>query len=191
MTYSFGTLRPAPYFCNRGKTPMTFKNRFSVILLGAAAIVASLSIIGCGDDGLSQRYAVSGTVTYKGAPLDKGLINFVPEAKEGRGAGGPIENGKYTLTTQDPGDGAFPGNYKVTVISKEDADEAAIKAATDKAAAKAGMTRGAGARVDEAAAGKAIKKAKSRIPEKYAGNNTPLKATVKPESNTFDFTLDD
>ena len=45
---------------------------------------------------------------------------------EGRGAGGEIKDGSYTLTTQDPNDGAFPGKYKVGVVVKS-ADDTCAK----------------------------------------------------------------
>ena len=68
-----------------------------------AALVGSMGIVaclGCGDDtGLSKRYSVSGKVTYKGEPVEKGRISFAPVGPDGRAAGGQIENGRYSLTT--------------------------------------------------------------------------------------------
>jgi hypothetical protein len=90
-----------------------------------------LFVLGCGGDDLGQRYPVSGKVTYKGQSVPKGVISFVPEDKEGRGATGQIEDGYYSLTTQTAGDGAFPGKYIVTVDTKE-VDTSTQKAATEK-----------------------------------------------------------
>src|SRR5437868_3529045 len=89
----------------------------------AAALLAGLgliTILGCGDDtGLGQRYPVSGTVTFKGQPLEKGRIDFIPvDSANGRPASGEIVGGSYSLTTAVSGDGAMPGQYKVTVTAK-------------------------------------------------------------------------
>ncbi len=60
----------------------------------------------------------SGTVNYLGKPVEKGVIHFVPE--KGRSASGEIENGKFTLTTYEPGDGAVVGQHKVSLeVTKE------------------------------------------------------------------------
>ena len=84
-------------------------------VLAAGLLVAS----GCSDDGLGKRYPVSGTVTYNGKPLEKGQINFLPTAPDGRSASGDIQAGEYSLTTQTPGDGALPGKYRVTIIATD------------------------------------------------------------------------
>jgi hypothetical protein len=161
------------------------------MLLGPAL----LYVIGCSGDDLDKRYPVSGKVSYKGTPVAKGVINFVPADTKGagRGAQGQIENGSYTLTTQSPGDGAFPGEYKVTVSSYE-ADEAAMKAETEKLAKDKGVEKFAGgAMIPQEIAGKAAKQAKRLTPQKYetlSGENT-LKATVAATSNEFNFDLKD
>jgi hypothetical protein len=92
---------------------------------------ALLIVAACSGDGLGRRYHVSGKVTYKGAPVQKGTISFVPVEKEGRGASGPIEGGAYSLTTHTPGDGALPGKYKVVVDTRQ-IDEGALKTAAEK-----------------------------------------------------------
>ena len=77
----------------------------------ALTLLASVGFLspGCGDDGgLAERYSVSGRVTYKGEPVKKGAINFVPGKPEGHPAAGTIEDGYYSLTTLNPGDGAIP-----------------------------------------------------------------------------------
>jgi len=87
-----------------------------------------ITVLGCGDDGLGKRYPVSGTVTYKDQPLAKGAISFYATGagNETRGAFGTIENGRYSLSTQSDGDGAFPGDYVVSINAK-DADLSATE----------------------------------------------------------------
>jgi len=90
-----------------------------------AASLAGLGLlmglgIGCGySDGLGTRYSVTGTVTYKGQPVEKGNISFIPVggSENARGAGGEIANGRYSLSTMGNDDGAFPGKYQVTVVA--------------------------------------------------------------------------
>src|SRR5262245_15537371 len=90
----------------------------------AATVVGLGLIVGCGDDtGLDKRYPVSGTVKYKGQPVAKGQISFIAVDKvKQRDANGFIQDGHYSLTTATSGDGALPGEYMVTIISKETDD---------------------------------------------------------------------
>ncbi len=145
------------------------------------AIVAGLGLLvifGCGGDGLGKRYTVSGRVTYKGAPLPSGTITFLPEDSKARPAAGTITDGNYTLTTLSPDDGAFPGKYQVTVVSK-DVDSSAINTAPNslnrlKKVAAVNLT------------------AKSRVPAKYELPTTSgLAREVLPQPNKFDFDLAD
>jgi hypothetical protein len=52
--------------------------------------------LGCGQ---ATTYPVSGTVTYNGEPIPEGYIAFVPEGP-GRGGGGAITNGRYSVSVQ-------------------------------------------------------------------------------------------
>lgn len=152
-------------------------------LLTALSASACLVLFACGDDGLGKRYSVYGNITYKGEPVKKGAISFVPEAPEGRAASGSIENGYYTLATLNPGDGAFPGKYKVTVTSKEvDMSEAQAKVK--------GM--GGSVALPQDFVAKANRVAKNNIPAKYSTpSTTTLSAEVLEKSNKFDFELVD
>jgi hypothetical protein len=142
------------------------------------AALGLLAILGCGSDGLGKRYAVSGRVTYKGAAVSSGTITFIPEDSKGRPAIGTITGGEYRLTTLTPDDGAFPGKYQVTVVSK-DVDTSAVGAAPNSLN-----------RLKKVAA--ANLSAKSRIPPKYEIPQTSgLMREVLPKSNTFDFELTD
>ncbi len=149
-----------------------------VILLSAPGLMA-LSGCGGGDDGLS-RYAVSGTVTYKGERLDHGNITFTPDdVAKGRVASSTIEGGSYTLGTLGDRDGAVPGQYKVSVTSKE-VDPSKIRDRPGRSAGKPKVV------------GKANQDEKSLIPKKYETSQTsPLTAEVKPQSNSIPFELVD
>jgi hypothetical protein len=148
----------------------------------ALAVAVTLVIGGCGDDsGLDKRFPISGNVKVNGAPLEKGTITFNPTTPEGRAATGSIENGRYSLTTVTPNDGALPGSYKVTVVAKEiqEADAAKIKEI-----AKGGQAH------HDATFAKANKNAKSLVPSKYSlADTSGLTADVKAASSSTDFDL--
>jgi hypothetical protein len=161
-----------------------------ILFTFALAIVEAFS--GCGDDsGLPKRYPVSGTVSHNGKPLEKGNINFAPDGPEGRAAGGTIVDGRYSLTTHDPDDGAVPGKYKVSVIAKLiDASKVdlKIKGASTEEAKKALATV-----FPQKVAARASAAGKSLIPSKYSSPETSgLTFEVKAQSNTAtDFDLKD
>lgn len=154
--------------------------RHSAFALAAAGLV---TVFGCSDNsGLGKRYAVSGTVSYNGKPVEKGTITFKPatDSESARAASGDIKDGKYSLTTAEPGDGALPGSYKVTVVAK-DMDTAELTAA-----AKGGQHH------HDAAFAKAVKTAKALVPAKYQIPDTSgLTAEVKESSNSIPFDLKD
>lgn len=100
---------------------------FGVIL----AVVAGLE--GCGS-GRPKTVPVTGVVTLDGKPIEGANVTFYPDTGETAGAGaqqkkadGPgrpatgttDKDGKFTLKTFEPGDGALPGKYKVAIIKKE------------------------------------------------------------------------
>jgi hypothetical protein len=148
------------------------------------AFLASMGIVaclGCGDDtGLAKRYPVSGKVTYKGEPVQNARISFVPTAPDGRPAAGQVESGRYTLTTLAPNDGALPGKYKVTILSKE------VDTSEMKNIAKGGQFH------HDQAFARANKTAKSLVPSKYSLEETSgLEREVKAQSNSIDFDLVD
>lgn len=85
----------------------------------AMLIVCCLLLCSCGDRGRLDVAKVYGTVTLDGKPLGKGVVIFTPEA--GRGATGLIQpDGRYSLETYKPGDGAVLGKHRVTVVAREE-----------------------------------------------------------------------
>jgi hypothetical protein len=79
-------------------------------VLGVVAIL----LAGCG----GKPSQVSGTVTLDGKTIERGMVGFTP-ANGGMRASGVIESdGTYTLTTNRDS-GLEPGEYMVTVVSRE------------------------------------------------------------------------
>lgn len=60
---------------------------------------------GCGSDDVVAK----GTVTFDGTPIEMGTITFMPEGGNGPTVGGPITNGKYSVTMT-------PAKYRVQII---------------------------------------------------------------------------
>jgi hypothetical protein len=152
------------------------------------ALPALLVMASCGaDDGLGKRYAVSGTVTYNGNPLEKGEISFVSEdLKNNFGASGQITSGSYTLSTGGNDDGAQAGKYKVTITAKEDF------LAKAKADFQKETKQQVSAYIPPQYIARAEAAAKSLIPAGYGDpRTTTLRAEVKAQSNSIDFKLSD
>lgn len=131
-------------------------------------------LAGCGDDDLGRRYPVSGHVTRKGQPVDKGTVNFMPvDLATSRAASGEIQSdGSYTLTTQDPGDGALAGDYRVVINLAE--------------VGELERTPGGMPILNEP---KKVR-VKNLVPPKYSDpSQTVLKFKVEPHSNSYDIDL--
>lgn len=80
----------------------------------AAFLAAVLVLTGC--SGEEKLYNISGTITYDGKPVVKGVVHFDPDvAKGAKGTAGfaNIVNGKYN--TADNGKGVRGGPYAIRV----------------------------------------------------------------------------
>ena len=84
----------------------------------AIVVLLTLSLsLGCGRKG-PRPVPVSGTVTVDGKPLAGGAITVAPE--KGRAAGGRIgPDGRFELSSWQPGDGVAPGTHRVEVIASK------------------------------------------------------------------------
>jgi hypothetical protein len=156
------------------------------VIASTLCVASAVALSGCGADnsGLDKRYSVSGNVTYKGAPVEKGTIVFEPTNPAppvGRHASGTIENGHYALTTSGDGaDGALAGDYKVLVLSTT--------------VDMRGLAKESGGLVHQGDEKfqKIVKEAKSLVPQKYSKSETSnLTYKVEPRSQTKDFDLTD
>ena len=97
----------------------------------AALIMGCLIVAGCGDGkDRAKTYPVQGTATFQGEPMPGARINFSPiegEAKE-RGlvpVGVVGEDGTFSVSTYETGDGAPAGRYKVTLVWDDESKMAA------------------------------------------------------------------
>jgi len=153
--------------------------RFRAVAVAAILAVVTLSMAGCAKGANRPKtHKVSGTVTFKGAPLPKATVSFQPTKPGAQAAVGITdEAGAYTLTTFSAGDGAVEGPYQVAIV----------KMAEGAAAGGAGMGDDYVPPNPEAPA----PAPKSLIPVRYGnGAASGLTANVEAKANTFDFKLD-
>ena len=84
-------------------------------------LVAMCTLIGCGPD-RPATVKVSGTVTLDGEAVEGATVAFFPAGEGLPGRGVTDASGDFTLTTFEAGDGAVPGEHRVSV-SKTKAPE--------------------------------------------------------------------
>jgi hypothetical protein len=134
----------------------------------AAAVAAALGSLGCG----GGTVKVNGVVTLDSKALPGATVTFVPvDVAKGKMATGTTdENGEFRLTTAKPNDGAFPGEYKVTVVY---AEGAAPPPASGMKEAMEGYQKAQKERPKTPP--------KFKVPSKYADpNQTDIKQKVPP-----------
>jgi hypothetical protein len=120
---------------------------------------------------------VGGLVTVAGKPVTNGTIMFLPP--DGKGAVGSIgPDGRYTLTTFHPGDGALVGDHQVTIrATRVDSGSMAPASLEEELRGTKGKVLVPG-------------KVHWLVPERYSQPATSdLKATVKTGAQTIDFDL--
>jgi hypothetical protein len=86
----------------------------------ALPLLVSAALTSCGSDNLDTA-KVTGTVTFDGKPIPGAGVTFSPVAGEGAGGntGKPAsattaQDGTYSLTTYEDGDGAVIGRHQVS-----------------------------------------------------------------------------
>jgi len=84
--------------------------------LGLLWLVAIGLVAGCSSGPhRPPTYPVTGTVTWKGKPVNAARVIFVPQSGAEAASGITDAAGKYRLTTYVAGDGAQAGEYRVKV----------------------------------------------------------------------------
>ena len=102
----------------RGARPRVTRSRAALpLLLGAAAAAACA---GCGDDWQAETHPARGRVTVNGQPPAGAIVELhsaggKPDVRNSRPWAVVGDDGSYTLTTYEKGDGAPAGSYKVVV----------------------------------------------------------------------------
>lgn len=145
-------------------------------------------LVGCGGaSGRPDLYKVTGTVTFKGAPVEGANVTFSPTSAEAsRSAAGATDaSGKFSLTTFDTNDGAIAGEHLVTIVKVASGGDSGV---ITEANAKEMMARNMGTM----SSGKTSEvKPELVLPAKYADAKTSgEKRTVSAsDANDFKFEL--
>lgn len=95
---------------------MTRSHRTKWLALLTTATLIPLA--SCSNNGLNLA-KVRGKVTYKGQPVQKGTVFFMPDEAKGTvgpsAMGGISSDGSYVLSTEESGDGVIVGLHKVGI----------------------------------------------------------------------------
>jgi hypothetical protein len=138
-----------------------------------------LAACGCG----KNMVKVEGKVLLDDKPMDGATVTFHSEDGSRPATGMTGSDGVFHLTTFTTGDGARPGDYKVIISRKNDADaDITPPKPDDPEAMKAAMMQ------YMAKAKKASKKTASLPPEYTELDKTPLKCRV-PTDGPVEFKL--
>jgi len=131
--------------------------------------MAVLALCGCGG---IKPVPVRGTVTLDSKPIAGASVTFLPEGTGRNAAGVTQADGSFQLTTLNQNDGAFPGNYKVTVQYAEGVE---VPPGKDVKSVFPGVQK---------APEQPKKPPKYVVPPKYSDpTQTALKLKVPPEGN--------
>ena len=183
------------------------RTRFSLLLRGLAVFSAAGLVLaaGCSDSGLKLG-RVSGKVTYKGQPVQGGIVSFMPD--EAKGTVGPPasgaigSDGSYTMSTNSSGDGALVGYHKVAVVGV-DPNPVNPGAAVDpesnpegymeaKAKSAAAARVGGARKQEDVFTDRAGQKYRYVVPKKFANpEESGIIAKVDRGSNTLNIAIDE
>ena len=154
--------------------------RLRTLFFGPLALALLLGVYGC--SGASKPVKVKGTVTLDGKPLPNGQVKFIPTAEKGREATGVTDaDGTFQLETFSSGDGALPGDYKVTVEYQEPVSQTEVTAPQKGQSMKA-MWDATQKKMKE----QQKKPPKYVVPPKYSDRkDTPLQQRVPPEGRVL------
>jgi hypothetical protein len=126
---------------------------------GVVAIVLVVANVGCSghhQDNRPKLVHVHGVVRLNGKPVDGARVDFHNTAPDKPAAYATTDaEGKFDLTTYEPGDGAAPGKYRIAVTKAQEAGRHEQKTAPP-------MFRGGGG----------APKPRWLIPQRYSNPNT-------------------
>jgi hypothetical protein len=138
--------------------------RIPFIVASLLGVLALATLSGCADP--KNRQQVTGEVTFKGQPIEDGLIHFEPLDGQQTGDTPQITQGKYRIPKEK---GLSPGKYKVSIYAGN------------------GQSGAGDASPDSPNAGQV--QSRERIPAAYNEQSKIIKEVTKGGSNNFDFNI--
>ncbi len=96
-------------------------NTMALLLRPAAGLSLCCAVFGCGGHAgptaeIEKTVPAAGVVTYGGQPLENYQVTFYPSDGRRAASGKTNAEGRFTLGTNAPDDGAPPGSHRVTVV---------------------------------------------------------------------------
>lgn len=108
------------------------RNQAKLVALQALCCVLFVVMTGCGTRGI---YPVRGQIVDRtGAPvagLKGGSVAFANMDKKGEAHGSIDEKGNFTLSIETPGDGAYAGKHRVTIMRPQSGGDVRTPAVID------------------------------------------------------------
>jgi hypothetical protein len=142
--------------------------------VSTAPLIVGLLLTGCGggNSHIEKVVPVSGVLTFRGKALEYYQVTFTPDDGRRPAIGVTDAAGKFTLGTNDVGDGAPPGVNKVSVawVGPPQTTEAGSEVIIDDPSK--------------------LPKPKFRIPEKYSAPETTDLTQDVPSSGISDLKID-
>ncbi len=92
--------------------------RFVALTL-VALVVFSLTVSGCQKKRLKGLVPAKGVVTFNGEAVAGATVLFAPKeigSQSGSAQAVTDDKGSFAMTTLDPGDGVYPGEYRVSIV---------------------------------------------------------------------------
>jgi hypothetical protein len=181
----------------------------SAFLLGVCSLSAAtlLLVAGCADNGLNLA-KVRGKVTYKGEPVKRGTVFFMPDESKGTigpsAVGSITSDGSYIMSTESAGDGVIVGSHKVGITGVEEnpvggeagptpeSDPTGYMKAKAKGAAEARSPRRVAKKEAEVFTDRGGQKWRFVVPKKFTNpQESGIIAKVDPGSNVRNFDIDE
>jgi hypothetical protein len=92
-----------------------------VCLLLSVCLAVLVGLAGCASESRRdgpEMVDVTGTITLDGEPVEGAHVRFSPETRGPAAFAVSDKRGRYELRTFDPGDGAIPGKYGISVTKE-------------------------------------------------------------------------
>src|SRR5262245_46646446 len=138
----------------------TFRTYAWVLILAAVS--------GCGGTSGPARHEITGRVTFKGDPVEEGIISFEPMDGQGSKDGATIVNGDYRIPKDK---GLFTGKYRVSIIIGD------------------GSVGAGNASPDAPPRRRVANPGKERAPPEFNKESTQVKEVTAAGPNKFDFAI--